>query len=68
MNFKWTEDFESINTVYRNLYLKNTLFGMENILEFLRKHLGIEELNNNIIRNEGYLKSLKNAKIIKLKR
>ena len=66
---RWTldepEDFEFIKIIYKNLYSEDSLFGMKKILDFLKNHPGIEELNNNIIRNEGYLKSLKKNKIIK---
>jgi spore coat polysaccharide biosynthesis protein SpsF (cytidylyltransferase family) len=66
---RWTldepEDFKFIKIIYKNLYSEDSLFGMKKILDFLKKHLEIEELNNNIIRNEGYLKSLKKDKIIK---
>ena len=66
---RWTldepEDFEFIKSIYTKLYLEDSLFGMKKILDFLINHPGIEELNNDIIRNEGYLKSLKKDKIIK---
>lgn len=66
---RWTldepEDFEFIKIIYKNLYSEDSLFRMKKILDFLKKHPEIEELNNNIIRNEGYLKSLKKDKIIK---
>jgi len=60
---RWTidepEDFEFINIIYKNLYPKDPLFGMDKILHFLIKHPEVEKINKNIIRNEGYLKSLK---------
>ena len=66
---RWTldepEDFKFIKIIYKNLYSEDSLFGMIKILDFLKKHPEIEELNNNIIRNEGYLKSLEKDKIIK---
>ena len=64
---RWTldepEDFKFIKIIYKNLYHKNALFGMKAILNFLKKYPKIEEINKNIIRNEGYLKSLKEDKI-----
>ena len=67
---RWTidepEDLKFIKIIYKNLYHKNALFGMKAILNFLKKCPEIEELNKNIIRNEGYLKSLKEDKIINL--
>lgn len=67
---RWTidepEDLEFINTIYKKLYPKNLLFGMETILNFLKKHPEIEKINKNIIRNEGYSKSLKEDRILNL--
>jgi len=69
-NRRWTidepEDFEFIKIIYKNLYPKDSLFGMETILNYLRKNPEVEKINKNIIRNEGYLKSLKEDKIINL--
>lgn len=69
-NKRWTldepEDFEFIKIIYKNLYPKDLLFGMEKILKFIKKHPEIEEINKNIIRNEGYFKSLKEDKILNL--
>ena len=66
---RWTldepEDFKFIKIIYKNLYLEDSLFGMIKILDFLKKNPEIGELNKNIIRNEGYLKSLEKDKIIK---
>jgi len=66
-NKRWTldepEDFEFIKIIYENLYPKDSLFGMETILNYLRENPEVEKINKNIIRNEGYLKSLKEDKI-----
>lgn len=65
---RWTidqnEDYEFLKIIFRNLYHKNPLFGMNEILDFLKENPDIEEINSKIIRNEGYLKSLKQDKII----
>ena len=67
---RWTldnpEDFEFIQSVYKNLYDKNSDFGMMEILEFIDKNPDIEKINQNINRNEGYLKSLKEDKTLTL--
>ncbi len=67
---RWTidepEDFEFIKIIYENLYPKDSLFGMDKILHFLKKHPEVERINKNIIRNEGYLKSLKEDRILNL--
>jgi len=67
---RWTldepEDFEFVKTIYKNLYHKNPLFGMKEILGFLKKHPEVESINKNIVRNEGYLKSLREDRILDL--
>lgn len=66
---RWTldapEDYRLIKLIYRRLYKKNAVFGMKQILEFIKKNPGIEKMNRHILRNEGYLKSLKKDRVIK---
>lgn len=68
-NKRWTIDesidLKFIKIIYKNLYAKDSLFGMRKILDFLKTHPEVEEINKGIVRNEGYLKSLKKDKIIK---
>jgi len=68
-NKRWTIDepidLKFIETIYKNLYSEDSLFEMRKILDFLKKNPKIEEINKNIIRNEGYLISLKKDKLIK---
>lgn len=63
---RWTLDEESdykmIKSVYENLYGKNPFFGMKDILNFLSKHPEIGNLNIQINRNEGLMKSLREDK------
>ena len=64
---RWTldekEDYQFLKILFANLYKKNHFFGMKEILDFLAKHPQLETINNMIIRNQGYLKSLnKNRK------
>lgn len=65
---RWTldheEDYKLIQFVYSKLYSKNNYFGMKEILELLKKYPEVEDYNKNIIRNEGYAKSLKEDKKI----
>jgi len=67
---RWTldnpEDYEFIKIIYENLYTKNPFFGMKEILKFTNENPEIEKINNSINRNEGYLKSLKEEKILSL--
>lgn len=66
---RWTldkeEDFRFIKTVFESLYPSKADFGINDILEFLNKNPRLEEINKNIIPNEGYLKSLEEDKISK---
>ena len=66
-NKRWTidnpEDYLFLKVIFKNLFLKNNLFGIEEILEFLNKNPNVEIINQHINRNEGYSKSLKNDKV-----
>lgn len=59
---RWTldekRDSEFIKIIYKDLYRKNKLFGMEDILKYIKTHPDVENTNKGIIRNKGYLKSL----------
>lgn len=65
---RWTldnpEDYEFIKIIYKNLYNKNRFFNMNEILKFLNNNPEIEGINQSILRNEGYLKSLKEDKTV----
>jgi len=68
---RWTldreEDFIFIRCILNKLYPKNPDFGMNDIIEFLKKNPYLENINEGIIRNEGYLKSLSNDKCLNSK-
>ncbi len=60
---RWTldqpEDYLFTLKVYQELYKKpDEFFGMEEILELLKRKPELGEINQGHIRNEGYLKSL----------
>lgn len=61
---RWTvdteEDFAVATQIYEALYEQDRIFLTSDILKFLEKHHEIEELNENAVRNEGYLKSVAN--------
>ena len=63
---RWTidekSDYEFLQKLYQNLYKKKPFFGMEEIIHFLAKHPKVESINRGIMRNEGYMKSLKQDK------
>lgn len=66
---RWTldkpEDYKLLSAIYGNLYKKDRFFGMKEVLSFLKAHPEHECINGKIVRNEGYIKSLKNDKRIK---
>lgn len=68
---RWTldnvEDYQFLTEVYNALDTTNPLFGMNIILEFLKKRPELEKLNNHLIRNEGYNKSLKEDSKVKFR-
>ena len=51
-------DFQVVETIFKHLYNDNTLFYTEDIIELYKKKPYIFEPNQNVIRNEGYIKSL----------
>lgn len=61
---RWTvdteEDFAVATQVYEALYEQDCIFLTNDILKFLEEHHEIEQLNENAVRNEGYLKSVAN--------
>ena len=65
---RWTldekNDFDFIKAILESLYPINPYFNMNDVLNFLQNNPGLEDINKNIIRNEGYLKSLKKDRIV----
>ena len=65
-NKRWTldepADLEFIAQIYRSLYPQNNLFSSLDVLDYIEKNPDIELINAGIIRNEGYLQSLKKDK------
>lgn len=62
------EDFEFMKAVLEALYPKKPDFHMEDIIRFLELNPDVEEINKGYLVNEGYLKSLKEDKIVDIKR
>lgn len=59
------KDFQVVTEVFRNLYKEGEIFHLRDILRFLDKKPELLELNKDIIRNEGYLKSLAEDKLVR---
>jgi Spore coat polysaccharide biosynthesis protein F, CMP-KDO synthetase homolog len=66
--YRWTldteRDFAFICKIFEELYPDNPEFGKNDIYELLERCPDILEINKGIIRNEGYLRSLENDKIV----
>jgi spore coat polysaccharide biosynthesis protein SpsF (cytidylyltransferase family) len=64
---RWTldriEDYRLLKILFQHLYKNNSFFGMQEIINFLKENSDLEKINGFIVRNEGYLKSLKQEKI-----
>ena len=60
---RWTVDEEKdylfVKEIFERLYKEGEMFYTEEILALIKKEPKLMEINSNIIRNEGYLKSLK---------
>ena len=61
-HFRWTldepQDLLFLQQIFSRLYSDNHVFLAEDILALLRREPGLLAINANIIRNEGYLKSV----------
>jgi len=66
---RWTvdekEDLEFVKAVFKNLYKKKKIFLMNDIIELMKEKPELMRINNQYERNEGFLKSLKEDRIIK---
>lgn len=60
---RWTidqsEDFIFLDEIFRRVYTQNPAFRMADVLREISNHPELLKINGGIIRNEGYLKSLK---------
>ena len=67
---RWTideyDDYKFLKVIFKNVYVKNSNFRMNDILKYLRKNPDVERMNNQIVRNEGYLKSVEEDRKIKI--
>jgi len=59
---RWTldepRDYQKLSAVFDALYQKDAFFHMNDIVQFLARHPEIDRINEDILRNEGYQKSL----------
>ncbi len=63
-DWRWTvdepEDFEFVKRIYEFLYQKNSCFSWQDIIALVEQQPQLQEINQGKVRDEGYLKSLKN--------
>lgn len=66
--YRWTldmdKDFSFISKIFEELYQDDPNFDKDDIYQLLERYPDIMEINQGIIRNEGYLKSLENDKLV----
>ena len=59
---RWTldepQDFELLSLIFDELYTPGRIFYTYDVLQFLIRRPELKEINSEIIRNEGYMKSL----------
>lgn len=69
-HMRWVVDEESdlkfVREVYKRMYKNSQIFYMEDILSILKKEPKLAKINSSISRNEGYIKSLKEERILNL--
>lgn len=67
-DLRWTvdeeEDFAFVNSVYEKLYTEGRVFKTEEVVDLLMTHPELISINNKFKRNEGFLKSLQNDRIV----
>lgn len=58
-------DYELLTNIFLALYERDNYFGIQSILNLLESNPNLLKINNKIIRNEGYLKSILKDKKVK---
>jgi spore coat polysaccharide biosynthesis protein SpsF len=65
---RWTldypEDHELVHTIFKNLYPRNPIFGMNDTLDFLSGNPELEKINGHISVDAGVQRSLRQDRII----
>lgn len=65
-NHRWTldcqEDYAFLNEIFSHLYKESNLFLTDDIIKLLNSKPQLKNINANIVRNEGYLKSIQHEK------
>ena len=58
-------DYELLNKIFNALYRPDSPFLTNEILQFMKSNPNLSAINNKVVRNEGYIKSLQEDEIIK---
>lgn len=61
----YPEDFKVISSIIKNLGGVNKFFTVDDVILYLQNNPGVAEINKKFLRNDGYLKSIKNDKVVK---
>lgn len=63
---RWTldepRDYQKLSAIFDGLFAQDNFFHMQDVLRFLAAHSDLNMINADIMRNEGYQKSLANDK------
>lgn len=63
---RWTidepKDYKFLKEIFARVYQKDQIFHLQDVLRVLAANPQLSSINNDILRNEGYLKSLQNDK------
>jgi len=66
---RWTvdtdKDLKFVREVYKRLYKKGRIFLMKDVLKLLEKQSELAEINKGIARDAGYLKSLREDRLVR---
>jgi len=58
-------DFRLVKEIFKNLYKEDEIFHLHDILKFLEKNPQLLDINKKTIRNEGYIRSLENDRVVR---
>lgn len=65
---RWTldeeEDYELLNVIFRKLYRDKKIISTLDVLELMESNPSFRSINSHITRNEGYIKSLKEDRLL----
>ncbi len=60
----YIQDYKVISSIIKNFNSINKIFTVDDVIEFLKNNPQISEINKSFIRNEGFMNSLKEDRIV----